>query len=403
MSEQPDRTVNLWIQRRYASRYTLLGAMADELAQACADRGLAVHDGAPDGAHNGSGPGAFVFFNMIPSIDALPAAVRRPGSNIAAVQILVDHPLALDPAAMDATSRLPNFRLLLPSIDGLHLLRLRWPQLRHSHMPHGVARSALAPAESVTPAALAEREFDVVLAGSIHSDAELAALRETVPEPARPWAQEIVALMVAEPQMPFEQAVDLVAGSRGLITGNWSTLAGLWRVTSAHLNRLRRVAMLESLDGLDVAVFGGEAWREHCTGSARWMGEAEYTSVPVALARGRVCLAWGPTQFPHTFSERLLLSMAAGCASVAEDRYLIGRHFEFDGPGQTVEVFDPRDPGAGRAAIEGLLREPDRLASVARRGREAAEDRHLWEHRVESVVGAAADALGIAGEIRRTA
>lgn len=393
--------VPVWILRRYESRYSLLGAMADELAAAFAAHGdrFEVMDGLPDGSQGGM----FVFFNMPAAIEAIPAAVRRPGSRIACVQILVDHPLALAANVMDATSMLPNFRLALPSIDGLHLLRLRWPKLVHGHVPHGISRERLIDLDAVTAEGMAAREFDVVVGGSIHSEDELRALKWQLPQQAHGWVDEIVMLMLAEPMLPFEQAVDLVAGSRGVVTGNWTTLAGLWRVTSAHLNRLQRVQMAEELQGLNVGVFGGPAWESVCRGTLRWQGDASYTDIADVFAHGRVCLAWGPTQFEHTFSERLLLSMAAGCASVADDRYMIGQHFAFEGADQAVQVFDARYPGALRESVERLLGDGDRQVSVARHGRAAVEAGHLWEHRVDKLAMLASESLGNAVQVRQSA
>ncbi len=394
-------SVPVWILRRYESRYSLLGAMAEELAQGFEAHGdqFEVLDGLPDGSR----PGILVFFNMPAAIEAIPAAVRRPGSRVACVQIMVDHPLALAPEITDATSLLPNFRLLLPSVDGLHLLRLRWPRLVHGHLPHGIGRGSLVDTSCVTHDGLASRDFDVVVAGSIHTEEQLRALKGQLPQQTHDWVDEIVMLMLAEPMLPFEQAVDLVAGSRSVVTGNWSTLAGLWRVTSAHLNRLQRIQMVEELQELDVAVYGSEAWRSVCRGTIRWQGDAPYRDVARVFASGRVCLAWGPTQFEHTFSERLLLSMAAGCASVADDRYMIGQHFAFEGAGQSVQVFDARHPGALRASVESLLGDTDRLVSMAQHGREAVEAGHLWEHRVEKIASIAAESLGGSEPMRQSA
>ncbi|MEM8758568.1 MAG: hypothetical protein AAGF47_12405, partial [Planctomycetota bacterium] len=117
-----NKPISVFIPTRYESRYSLLGAMARELAEAFAERGFSVCDEFPASGSERE-PGLFLFFNMLPSYEAIPEAVRRPGSRVAALQILVDHPLALDAGLMDQCSRLPNFRLALPSIDGLHLLR----------------------------------------------------------------------------------------------------------------------------------------------------------------------------------------------------------------------------------------------------------------------------------------
>lgn len=378
-------SVPVWIPRRYESRYSLLGAMATELAEAFAARGYEARADLPDG----SIPGVYIFFNMPSSIDALPPAVRRPGSKVALIQILVDHPLALDAGIMDQTSKLQNFRLALPSIDGLHLLRLRWPALRHGHMPHGIPRSALVPQALCEPRSLAARPHDVVVAGSIHAEQGVRELKWALPAQAHPWIDEIVQLMLLSPAMPYEQALDCVCGSRSVITGNWPMAAAMWRAVAADFNRQRRVQIVQSLQGLDVAVFGTDAWQEFCTGSIRYTGNVEYADIAKAMTTGRVCLAWGPTQFPQTFSERLLLSMASACASVCEDRYLVRQHFT----GEHCASFDVGDPLSARSAIESLLADTARRNAMALAGREAVERAHLWEHRVDKLASLASEAI----------
>lgn len=382
-------SVPVWIPRRYESRFSLLGAMAEELAEAFRAQGYEVVDGMPDGGR----VGIYIFFNMPSSIDALPPCVRRPNARVAAIQILVDHPLALDAGIMDVTSQLPNFRLALPSLDGLHLLRLRWPALRHGHMPHGIARSALIPSDQLNTDAFNARPHDVVVAGSIHDEQGVRELKWALPAQTHPWIDEIIELMLIDPSMPYEQALDCVCGSRNVIPGNWPMAAGLWRAVMAGLNRKRRITLVESLQGLDVAVFGGEAWKDICTGSITYRGPVEYADIPQALREGRICLAWGPTQFPQTFSERLLLSMAAGCASVCEDRYLVRQHFQDDGDTAHLASFDQRDPLAARRTIERLLDTPQELLALAKRGREQVESAHLWEHRTDRLASLASEAL----------
>ena len=176
---------------------------------------------------------------------------------------------------------------------------------------------------------------------------------------------------------------------RSVITGNWPMAAGMWRAVAADFNRERRVQLVQSLQGLDVAVFGSDAWEEFCTGTIKYAGNVAYAEVPGVLATGRVCLAWGPTQFPHTFSERLLLSMASGCASVCEDRYLVRQHF-----GQEhCASFDPKHPTSARDEIESLLSSPDTLCALSAAGRTIVESHHLWECRVEKLAALASEAI----------
>lgn len=378
-------TIPVWIPRRYDSRYSLLGAMASELAEAFAARGYDPRADVPDG----SVAGIYIFFNMPSAMEAIPPAARRPGARVALIQILVDHPLALDAGIMDQTSKLQNFRLALPSIDGLHLLRLRWPALRHGHMPHGIPRSALLAPQLCTPEALAQRPHDVVVAGSIHTEQAVRELKWALPAQAHPWIDEMVAIMLENPAMPYEQALDCVCGSRSVITGNWPMAAAIWRAVAADFNRQHRVQLVQSLQGLDVAVFGTDAWKEFCTGTITYAGNVEYAEVPKALTTGRVCLAWGPTQFPHTFSERLLLSMASGCASVCEDRYLVRQHFT----SEHCASFSPLHPNSAREAVESLLCNTDRLCAMSLAGRTIVEAHHLWEHRVDKLASLASEAI----------
>ncbi|RNC82952.1 MAG: glycosyltransferase family 1 protein [Phycisphaera sp.] len=382
-------SVPVWIPRRYESRFSLLGAMADELALGFQAEGFEVIDGVPDGGR----VGIYIFFNMPPTIEAIPPAVRRINSRVAGLQILVDHPLALDAGIMDQTSKLTNFRLALPSLDGLHLLRLRWPALRHAHMPHGIAREALIDESQVSKEALGQREHGIVVAGSIHDEQGVRDLKWALPPQTHPWIDEIIELMLTDAYMSFEQALDCVCGSKSVITGNWPMAAGIWRAVMADLNRRRRIALVESLQGLDVAVFGGESWQGICTGTLVHKGPANYSEIPAALQSGRVCLAWGPTQFPQTFSERLLLSMAAGCASVAENRYLVRQHFSSADESTQVVTFDPNQLGGARVAIEDLLNDPDRLHRIASNGRAEVERSHLWQRRVDKLVSLASEAL----------
>ena len=137
-------------------------------------------------------------------------------------------------------------------------------------------------------------------------------------------------------------------------------------------------------------MFGPEVWREFCTGTIEYRGEVGYGGVAGAIACGRVCLAWNPTQFVHSWSERVLLAMAAGCAAVTDDRVLVRREL-----GDAVEVFDAGAPGTARAAVDALLKDGDARTALALRGRRAVEAGHLWKHRVPGLIAVAAGAAGV--------
>jgi hypothetical protein len=238
--------------------------------------------------------------------------------------------------------------------------------------------------------------LDAVVMGSIHSEEEIASLRARVPGPVRTAADEAVELLAGEPWMPFEQALDLTLGSGNIPPGQWGLAALIWRYVSASVNRIRRIGVVRGLRGLPVSVYGGEAWQPECAGTIEYRGGVGYAEVGAIMRRAKVVVAWGPTQFVHSFSERILLALASGAATVADDRLLVRRHFGVRVAGERsagpVTVARGNDGGAIRASVEELLGNPELRAAAGTLGRDAVARAHLWDNRIELIasVGAAA-------------
>ncbi|MEQ9616562.1 MAG: glycosyltransferase [Phycisphaerales bacterium] len=364
----------IFLPTSYDSQYSLLGAMAAQLRDALARAGCRLVD-EPDPSE----AGAYIFFNYPDIEHRFVREIGAPGSKMAMLQIVVDHPYALDERVTDWLVARPNHRLVMPCLDSLHAMALRWPGIRHAHMPHAVtARDVI----THVAAPYAKREFDLVIAGSFASEAQLERMATMMDPRTRAVADEIAGLLRASPSVTFEQAMDLALGARSAMFPSWTQHAALWRYVTARLNRLTRLDMLDAAQGIRALVVGADSIAEHCTGTLTYGGACAYEDVAARLAQGRVCLALGPTQFTHTFSERLLLGMAAGCACVADDRWMIGRHFETSGGARHLSVFPARDPGAARAAIDAALSAPEESTAMAVRGQREVRSRHLWDHRL---------------------
>ena len=386
----------VYIPLAYESRFALLGAMARQLAEAFARRGCPVNPPGPPGDQ----PSLVVYFNFLPEIGDLHPSIVRPGSRAAIVQFMVDHPMALHEAQMDATSRLPNFRVLMPCVDGTHMLRMRWPNLVHGHCLHGIGPESLADAGAIEAShapSSGARPMDVVVMGSIHTEQEIATLRGAVPAQVRGLADDAVDLLVAHPTMPFEQALDLPLGAGNIPAGQWGLAALVWRYVSAAVNRARRIGVVRSLRGLSVSVFGGGAWTAECTGSIAYRGEVGYADAGAVMQRAKVAIAWGPTQFVHSFSERILLALASGAATVADDRLLVRRHFGVRAAGDRtpgpVTVARGNDGDSIRASVEELLADPVVRGGAGGRGRDAVARGHLWEHLLDLIASVVARAI----------
>jgi Glycosyl transferases group 1 len=409
----------IWIHRSYQSQFDLLGAMASELCQAFVECGYEAklidiaHDPSPTS-------GAFLFFNTPQSLDQLPRALFDPQSDLVGIQLHVDHPFALPDTILDEwtdRNKLDRYRLMLPCLDDAHLLRARFPSMVHSWMPHGIPRSSLCATDTLTSEAFAEREFDVVMTGSIQEQDQINAQIAKLDANLRAMLSDVVHLMIREPHLGYVGAMDLAMGSRGVITGKWETQRYLWGLTIAMVNRHRRIETVKAMQGLKVGVFGSLAWKEHCTGTIQYAGEVKYESCSSAFARGRIALAWGPTQFVHSYSERIMQAMAGGACCVVDDRILVRRDFartpDPDDPQQTGEsavLFDWRNVANARNAVDSLLGDPDRMVAIGRRGRGLVEARCLWEHRVEQILhqitemtGSSMDERVAASSLKRTA
>lgn len=371
----------------YQSQYGLLGAMAREIAEAVEHT-------------RGERPplidlnetilperGVFLFMNVPQSIESLPPALFREHDPMRAVLFGVDHPFALPDDIIDTwreRNGLTNLRVCMPCLDDVHLLRPRFPGLVHSWVPHGVPRSSLSPMDSVTRGNWDAREYDVVVTGSVRPAASIAEWKAQIGNPSIvAMVDEIVNLMRHDPHLGYLAAFDLVMGSRGVIPGVWESQKFFWHLVIAELNRIRRISLVRSLQGLRVGVFGSEEWEGECTGTIEYAGRVGYEDCADAFRRGRVALAWGPTQFVHAYSERIMQAMAGGACVVADDRLLVRR--DFNVPQQTATLFDLSDPQAARRAVDGALADPDASVEQARRGRELVERTCLWEHRLDGL------------------
>lgn len=389
-------SVHVHIPTQFVSRYSLLGAFAEELARAFAAAGAVVN--AP--RHPPGQRGLFILLNTperTENIRAWIASTAGDMMNAAILHLHVDHPLALHAPHVDEFVRWPTYRLLMPCRDDVHLLGLRWPRLRHLHCMHGVPLEALCPLEPLETehrAAPGEgsRPVAVALAGSIHAPGELDEMRSKLPAAVREGADHAAALLAETPSMSFTQAFDLGMPSNLVASDFWGLMEAVSKYATAKANTLRRTAIVGAMQGLPAVVAGPAAWAPHCTGTIRYAGEVPYATMAGWLREARVFVAWGPTQFAHTFSERLLLGMAAGCACVTDDRLLARR--EFDAPsGKPACLFaDASRPEAVRAAVERLLASPDEASTLARRGRKRVEAGHLWLHRIDTFAAAASDA-----------
>lgn len=377
----------IWIHDQYQSQYGLLSAMSRELHQAMLAKGIDARRFNLADTESHPESGTLLFMNVPIRLDVLPKALIDGSGRMNAIQYFVDHPFALPADILDEWREhvgFDNLTLALPCLDDTHLIHPRFPGLKHAWIPHGVPRAALIPTDTLTPEHWNNREFDVVVTGSVRPSNEIAKQVQSMRPDLVKAVEEIVALMMHDPHLGYVNAFDLVIGSSGFVTGHWDTQKYLWHLTIAQLNRVRRTNLVRTLQGLKVGVFGSKDWEPECTGTIQYAGEVDYETCANAFARARVAVAWGPTQFNHSYSERIMQAMAAGACVVADDRLLVRR--EFNQGAQTATLFDWSDPFAARRAVDATLSDPTAALEQAKRGRTLAEQSCLWENRVQDFI-----------------
>jgi hypothetical protein len=379
---------HIYVPEKYMSRYALLQAFCVEFGEAAREAGHVVN---PDrNEASGAAPAIFLVFNFPESMERILKWMGPRTGPTAMVQWLVDHPFNLDKALMADMVKQGGYRFVHVTDDDSHMLQLRWPGLRHGRVWHGVPRSALCDAASVAASHLdgsrdGSRDIDVFFAGSIADDAELDMLRADMPTELHAKCDDVAKLRLEYPWLSFGQAFDSIMPTPLTCSDHWGLLAVVFRYSTAKLNRERRIRLVQSLAGLRVCVAGSAVWKGLLPAGCEYVGEVPYTDISAWMRRTKVCVALNPTQFVHGFSERLLLSMAGGCATVTDDRLWVRENFT--NPNVRAAVgFGVNQPGQLRDCVHTLLADASARAEIAMRGRALVEEKHLWVHRVKSLL-----------------
>jgi hypothetical protein len=399
-----------------SSQFALIDRFYAELEQAMLQAGMTVNDLPPPG-HDAT----VVFFNNV-SVEGLGDIrdrVRGSGDDAGRrvtpiVQWMIDHPLAFESTAISRWAALPAFRVAVTCDDDTQLLRLRWPHLRVLRIHHAVWPGALVhpqtlaathegrAVESGTGPAAPARDIDVLFAGSIATQEQLDKLRSNVPAQLHPVADEIAQLRFEQPHVTVTQALDLCLPAGLHASDHWELIGRLQMLSVAKVNIQRRLALLDSLQGLRVTVLGGGNWAPHCTGTVTYGGEVRFEDMHHWVKRAKVCLAVNPPQFASGFSERLLLSLAGGAATITDDRPAVRTEFCSPLPGRSrfsattspsLRLFHAANPLEARGYCEELLRDVGARATMADAGVRAVAKAHLWGHRLPAILGAASSAV----------
>ncbi|MFT3684278.1 MAG: glycosyltransferase [Phycisphaerales bacterium] len=382
----PDTTPvlnTLWlVDPAYATQYDLINDFIGQLAAATTRAGLPVNLSPREVP--GLRPAA-LYFNYSPDFPGQARTAAQGGDRCAVPPVLhwlIDHPLSLRSDVWSQAEKTPGYRLLTVSDDDAQLIALRHPGIRQARCWHGVAPEALCDASTLAAshAHNGARDIDVLITGTILTEAQIAERRDILPAGLRKTADDIVALRLEHPWMAFTQAFDLCAPAGLHSSTHWDLLHAVFVHTTAAVNTARRLALVRALNGLNVTVIGKGPWETRVSRICACCRACRTENYPRGSRRTRVSLAVNPTQFVHAFSERLLLSFAGGAASVTDDRLWVRREFS-----ACTERFNAAEPAQCRQMIEHLLANRPHAAAIGAAGREIVASRHLWQHRLNTI------------------
>lgn len=155
---------------------------------------------------------------------------------------------------------------------------------------------------------------------------------------------------------------------------------------AGHPMAALRRALLDSLEGLPLAVFGDDGWRK----SGRFIAGC-YRGGPVSTERanaiyasGAMALNFHHPQFHRGTSLRTFALCCSGVLQLVDWRDGLDRWFV---PGKELETF--RRPAELRALAERYLADPAAAARIGAAGRARVLTEHTYRHRLESMFGKA--------------
>lgn len=141
---------------------------------------------------------------------------------------------------------------------------------------------------------------------------------------------------------------------------------------------LRR-GLIESLEGLPLAIFGDEGWLRYGGYSARCYrgGPVNSERANVIYGSSAIALNLHHPQFRRGTSLRTFALCCSGAFQVVDWRDGLDRWFE---PATELETF--RTPGELRATVQRWLADPRGRSQVAKAGRERVLREHTYRHRL---------------------
>jgi hypothetical protein len=305
-------------------------------------------------------------------------ALELPGDPRRLLVVMTEHPALY----LRAFEGLPaGVQVACSCATHVDFLQRHWPgRFRPFFLPM--------PAAPVGREGEAARDLDVALFADVAMPQGIsAALAGTPPAFAR-VVEELAATAELNPVAPLHLVYAAVLDAMGVDVpdGEWDAadrhaFARTLVYVEAAVVSKRRLALLAALDRAGVAVDVWGTGYESLAGTRhRFHASASVDERRAVLARARAVLGVSPRRAGPC--EVALGAMASGAVGLVEDNPWYGGAFA---RGESVFTYAAGESDAAAAAVADLLSSPDRVGSLARAGRRAVHERHLWTHAARAI------------------
>lgn len=234
----------------------------------------------------------------------------------------------------------------------------------------------------------AERTIDLLFTGSYFDiNHHYNAIRK-LPENLQIIAENIISIMMEEPDTVLWQAMDQVFNGYGIALDSVNRLKtlNLFQCIDIFMRAyVRDQVMLQIVDsGIPVHIFGGGWERFQCKHPENIILHEGYGRDSLqALADARISLNVMPW-FRGGIQERNIAAMLAGAVSLTDSSSYIRDHFR---DGEDIVLYSLKQPDRIPFIIQSVLNNADRGAAIAQAGYQKAIQQHTWEHRVQEMLG----------------
>jgi len=365
------------------SRYDALTVFVGELRRGLEQAGheVALVDLAQPGfegplrAALNSQPQAAIGFNAVGADAAVAGKLLHEQQAVPYTAFLVDHPIY-----HLARLRTPLARYIVTFIDHSHVdfAKTHFPNLRAAFLAHGACDPG--------PLEAAERDLDVVLAGSYEDPEEVAAgWRQGTGKTTAALLEEIAERTLQDPLTPLSQHAQMAfdAHQVPMEVIDLDAYCALLMLVDRYVRSLWRARCLEALDaaGISADVYGLDWSKLRRSTRHRFRGALGFTELNQVLKRAKVVLAVG-ANFPNGSHERVLTAMRCGAATVTDRNAYFAAEFAAD---RELGLYDLVRSESAAEKVAALLADPGARESLGQAGRRAVVEKHTWQHRAREL------------------